>query len=623
MNSPGLTMRLASFSLWLVLGAATLCIEASAAGSLSATPSGSQNGGTNMPQLPAGTPPVVRIFSRTMGSSSSSPGLPNPDGVWSDREMRTQTTTTIRYDIEYVYTAVWTVQANHDLRAVETFKMGSRPVENIDTIFPGNYGGFVYYDAQGAEQGIAPIKRERRYLHLTASEDGTTTYDPTGAVTGVTGDIRFKLREENVSATEPAGAPGTSANWSTVTEVELSGVAAHERLASWPSPLGRIGGVGDMGGVFIPSGFGGLSPAEYSSSEVPTTVPRRAEDDVRTWDAQNPFPESPGDMADIVPPLASFLSPTAKTKTFQKVQYTFVLTPASPAVINWLEIFTPKAAGQPKRYVFQSWTPAPEDLQSPLNTIDPLGLDPADANHAQRMPNRDGIWEVTLKVFDVHYDADNTTNEGYPDIAKGDLGSGEQNAQDSSDTQQYPGVRVYLNSGDVNSNGVVGYADGIDKFGNGHADANWKFEPFLIEVSSLGDFPNARFVFEYSASDPDQMTLEGTGIDAQYVLPLAKILRVWRKDGDLLRKPGSAHEGGDFISSGQPYTAQQLGWQSGDKYIKLFIEAVDLPSTDQTTSILINFEPAGSPGAANSTQATVKVEPFSVSHVNNTAPPIP
>jgi Bacterial Ig domain len=233
---------------------------------------------------------------------------------------------------------------------------------------------------------------------------------------------------------------------------------------------------------------------------------------------------------------------------------------------------------------------------------------------------KDGVEVAALTLpllqFDVHYDADNTTVDGYPDPTKGDLGPAERTAQLSSDLETYPGVRTFVNWIDVYSDGVIGYADGIDKFGNGHPNACWKFEPFLIEVATLQNFPNAKFVFSYSGSDPDQMTMEGSGPTASYVLPSSNYLRIWTKDGDQVREPQSADNGGDFVNPGQAYTAQQLGWQPGDQYIRLYIEAVNLPQSGQTMPISVKFFPDGSVGVPNTFQATVNVQIYYISTEN-------
>jgi hypothetical protein len=221
-----------------------------------------------------------------------------------------------------------------------------------------------------------------------------------------------------------------------------------------------------------------------------------------------------------------------------------------------------------------------------------------------------------LFPFEVNVDADNTTVEGYPDTAKGDLSSAEKAAQDSDDEERYPGVRVYANFIDPDTDGVVGYADGIDKFTNGQANSCWKFEPMLIRMPSLENFPNTAFIFKYSSSDPDQMTQEGSGPTAGYVLPQGKILRLWKKDGDEVRQPESAHENGDFIRADQEYTPQQLGWQQGDTTIRLYIEVVDTSTFDQSTPVDVEFYPTGKDHPESVAKERIKVRPYYISREN-------
>ena len=221
-----------------------------------------------------------------------------------------------------------------------------------------------------------------------------------------------------------------------------------------------------------------------------------------------------------------------------------------------------------------------------------------------------------LVPFAVNIDADNTTVESYPQPSKGDLRTGERAAQNSDDEENYPGVRVYENLIDVDADGVVGYADGIDKFENGQANSCWKFEPMLIAIPPPESFPNAKFVFKYSSSDPDQMTREGSGVTASYILPQGKIIRLWKKDGDEVRKPQSAHQDGDFIRGDQEYTPQQLGWQQGDATIRLYIEVVDTDTFDQSTPIDVEFYPVGQNHPETVAKERIKVRPYYMDREN-------
>jgi hypothetical protein len=218
---------------------------------------------------------------------------------------------------------------------------------------------------------------------------------------------------------------------------------------------------------------------------------------------------------------------------------------------------------------------------------------------------------VTLITFDVDVDADNTTLEGYPDTTKGDRGPSEEAAEDTS------AVRTFANIHDINNNGVPGYADGIDKFGNGQANACWKFEPMVIEVPSPAAVPNARYIFKYSASNPEQMTREEGAGGYFYHLPTGKILRIWKKDGDEVRNPQSAHLGGDFILEDQAYTAQQLGWTQGTT-IRLYIEAANGEGIGQETAIELDCYPRGTDHPETVMSETVKVLPYYMSSENPT-----
>jgi len=229
--------------------------------------------------------------------------------------------------------------------------------------------------------------------------------------------------------------------------------------------------------------------------------------------------------------------------------------------------------------------------------------------------------QLPLLHFDVHYDADNTTSEGYPNIDSGDLGPAERTAQRSSDIEKYPGVLACVNYYPITKNGVLGYAAGIDKFGNGQPNICGLFKPFLIEVASLEKYPNAKFVFDYAGSDPDQMTTTSVAGETEYVLPADGILRIWKKDGGEVRRPQDAESGGDYVSPSHGYTAAQLGWNGTDRYIKLYIEVVDGSdawSLAPFNIALVNVEmfPDGRIGNKNMFTEAVDVVPYLLSYGN-------
>jgi hypothetical protein len=108
---------------------------------------------------------------------------------------------------------------------------------------------------------------------------------------------------------------------------------------------------------------------------------------------------------DAEKPEAFLRTPTGSSKAFQKVQYKFVLTPATPLPLVWTEVFTPKNQGGAKHHTFFSWTPMPDETESPIYTIDPLGLDSLDAHAVARHPAIDGSYEISVLTASLAVDA--------------------------------------------------------------------------------------------------------------------------------------------------------------------------------------------------------------------------
>lgn len=223
---------------------------------------------------------------------------------------------------------------------------------------------------------------------------------------------------------------------------------------------------------------------------------------------------------------------------------------------------------------------------------------------------------VPSPTLNLHIDADHTTQTvDYPDSGRDDLGTDEMTAQNSSDSYNHPGAYIYANNDYIIDNAVIGYAAGVDKFGNGTAGACPNFRRLLIEAGALDGNTDARFIFKYSASDPDLMTHTSNG---PYVLPDDSALRIWTKDGDQVRSPKSAHlTDGCFIKADQEYTPAQLGWKSGDTYIYLYVEAV----TDVLGiyPISVTYYPSGTSQPASQLTEEVKVIPVYLNRLNGIA----
>lgn len=208
--------------------------------------------------------------------------------------------------------------------------------------------------------------------------------------------------------------------------------------------------------------------------------------------------------------------------------------------------------------------------------------------------------------IDVDMDVDNTTMSGYPVPANGDRGHLEELAEATQ------AVRIFTNVMDDDHDGVPGYADGIDKFGNGQANSCRKFEPMVIEIPNISAFNNVQIKFTYSGSDPDAMTKQG---NTKYVLAPG-VLRIWKKDGDQVRSPLSAHLGGDFLLPNHSYSPAQLGFGIGDigDTIKLYVEAVDYYSVEDYSPITVTLYP--NDGNASTSQ-TIRVQPYLLGDMNH------
>lgn len=383
MNNPGKAMRVVSHFLRFTLCAVALCVAARAANT-SAKPPGGSNGGSNVSNAD-GVPPSVVVSSWYMGSNSSSPGLPNLTGVWSDRTITTQTQSSSNIDVEILYTGVATSPTDNSIRLVEKLKFGSLPEIVLDQVFQGVH--------------VNGTSTTRHFFHWQAHTDETTEYDSTGSPIGSVTNASFSLHEEWRNESTESGI-----NTYTPDDLQLTGLAALQKIQEWSDPYREIVEFGGLGGFRLYNNLSLLSAQEYGLQTGQTDVPQPALADIRVWDTQNPFANSSSSFDDANPAVAFLQSPTPKTKTFQKVQYKFVVTPNSPPVINWLEFFTPKGSEQPTGYVFQTWIRADQG-ESPAYTIDPLAIDPGDANQAHRHPTQDGTWEVEVFTADLAADA--------------------------------------------------------------------------------------------------------------------------------------------------------------------------------------------------------------------------
>jgi hypothetical protein len=233
-------------------------------------------------------------------------------------------------------------------------------------------------------------------------------------------------------------------------------------------------------------------------------------------------------------------------------------------------------------------------------------------SHKARSVSPHPITSPSLLPVDLDVDADNTTVSGYPSSENGDRGAAEEAAEDSDDEENYPGVRVYANYLDFDDDNVPGYADGIEKFGNGGTGACDEFEPMLVELGKIAEnLPDLEIAFKYDESDPNQLEKDGDF----YNLPEGGVLRIWKKDGGESRKPASVDAGGDFIKSEQPYKLEDLGQLDDNGILRFFIEAVDENLIHQSYRIVMELYPQGK-SQGDKVEMAVKVRPYRISQEN-------
>jgi len=248
-----------------------------------------------------------------------------------------------------------------------------------------------------------------------------------------------------------------------------------------------------------------------------------------------------------------------------------------------------------------------------IKRADPANPIAGDKNDVETFPKTVENKRVVLLPVDLDVDADNTTITGYPSSENGDRGAAEEAVEDSDDEENFPGVRIYANYLDFDDDGVPGYADGIDKFGNGGAGACDAFEPMIVELGKIAEaLPDLEIVFKYAASDPDQMQQDRD----YYNLPDGGVLRIWKKDGPESRNPASASNSqGDFINKDQAYKLKDLGELDNEGILKLFIEAVDESAIHQSYRIVMELYPQGQANG-NKIEMAVKVRPYRISQEN-------
>ena len=156
------------------------------------------------------------------------------------------------------------------------------------------------------------------------------------------------------------------------------------------------------------------------------------------------------------------------------------------------------------------------------------------------------------------------------------------------------GKLLRVNSGDINTNGVPDYADGMDLYNNQGAGASAVYSSMTLAISGSEDMSQTRVRFIYSESDPSLMTRTGSA-DSYVYTPAPGSLRVWMKNGNESRRVASIKSNGDYIKAGEEYSLADLGITPANKAVHLYAEGI-APSTvlaDQRIRVELDTDGAG------------------------------
>jgi len=106
------------------------------------------------------------------------------------------------------------------------------------------------------------------------------------------------------------------------------------------------------------------------------------------------------------------------------------------------------------------------------------------------------------------------------------------------------------------------------------------FTPLVLEIPAPVKTSDARFKFEYNASDPAGNVNTGA-------------LRIWTKDASAVRRQQQVRAGGDFVKPGDVYSLADLGVTSNStRTVTLYVEGIGV-TIGEAERIIVNMDPDG------------------------------
>jgi hypothetical protein len=219
-------------------------------------------------------------------------------------------------------------------------------------------------------------------------------------------------------------------------------------------------------------------------------------------------------------------------------------------------------------------------------------------------------WDLTIfttSTIDLSIDSDNTQGFNPPVPTDAD--------EKIKDDPTKPGKIILADDNKDNGGSIPDFA----VFGT--PSPNEHFVPMVLTLPPGLDPDEAAVTFTYDASDPNGISISGTGTSAVYGAAPGH-LRIWTVDGNVARNKNSVDGGGNYVESGIAHSAASLGFRAGVNSVTLYVEGISASAGlgDQRIKVEVDPDGAGGPGTASdavrTTVVSVKLEQIDFTGTN-------
>ena len=202
---------------------------------------------------------------------------------------------------------------------------------------------------------------------------------------------------------------------------------------------------------------------------------------------------------------------------------------------------------------------------------------------------------VRCTVIKVDLDVDSDNNNAFAPPEGSDK---EDQIEDRSGNNDYPGKYVEVNHKDTDQDGIPDYAYGFDWDGtSGNADdecASAEFTPLPIEIKEPVDIEKAVLKITYSISDPAALTRSAEP-NYKYTLPEG-YLRIWTNNASAPRNKNSVlalTDPGAFVPPATYEDLSKLGFLASSRTVLFYVEAVKPSASVADQCIRVELDPDG------------------------------